>query len=441
MIKKTIPFFSCLVGLSLVISCTRVTVTPAPDVGQFKCVDRTAQALPPSDSPPVQANEQTKGTPQSPFLTEPLCPKGQVPVVEPVKPINGPGQYVPKGNPLIGPVQGTTEQFFEAQSDQSKLIIQNLRSPEDLYNRGPGTNNLQTPVAKEAAKPNVPKGNPLIGPVDQASEQFFKAPADQRELIIKNLRSPRDLYIRGPVMNDLQTPPCNGVAYYSSCYYYASASYTRDADGGGVTMTIERPAYDSSGGPGHTLDEISIQGGSNHGNILEIGWNVSTTQYSNANPHLFVFHWIGWAPTCYDTCGWQQYSASYFPGMDLGSLVGRTVYIGYVYYQGNWWAWFDNQWLGYYLGSEWSDNFTQNSMIQWFGEIATSNGTPPHTDMGNGLFPSDSRAARNSTLCDVNAADWVCWYRDQQRWFGTYPSYYDINRSGFGETRYGGLGE
>lgn len=206
-------------------------------------------------------------------------------------------------------------------------------------------------------------------------------------------------------------------------------------------MTIERPAYDASGGPGHTLDEIAVQGNTSNGNILELGWNISTTQYNNANPHLFVFHWVGWTPTCYDACGWQQYSATYFPGMDLGSLVGRTVYTGYVYYEGNWWAWFDNQWIGYFSGSEWSGNYTRSSIIQWFGEIATANGIPPHTDMGNGLFPSDSRAARNSTLCDVNATDWVCWYRDQQVWFATYPTYYDINRSGFGETRYGGLGE
>ena len=437
MSRKMITFSICFIWL---ISCRPVTPTPPPDAyGKFRCVERTANASPPS-SPPVQANEQGKGTPEPPFLTKPLCPKGQVPVADPAKSINEAGQYVPKGNPLIGPVNGTSEQFFEAQSDQSKLIIQNLRSPQDLYQKGPGSSRQEI-VAGESVGPNSPKGNPLIGPVDRASEQFFNAPADQREAIIRSLRSQQELYTQGLSTTNLQTPPCNGIPYYGSCYYYASASYARDADGGGVTMTIERPAYDGSGGLGHTLDEISVQGGANNGNIVEIGWNVSTTQYSNANPHLFIFHWIDWRPTCYDTCGWQQYSSTYFPGMDLGTLAGRNVYAGYVYYQGNWWAWFDNQWLGYFPGSEWEGKYTQNKMIQWFGEVATANGVPPHTDMGNGFFSVNSGAARNSTLCDVNAADWVCWYRDQQLWFATYSSYYDINRSGFGETRYGGAGE
>ena len=62
------------------------------------------------------------------------------------------------------------------------------------------------------------------------------------------------------------------------------------------------------------------------------------------DPHLFVFHWVNWAPSCY-SCGWQQWSSTYYPGMDLANLVGKPVYMGYVYYQGNWWGWFDGQWV------------------------------------------------------------------------------------------------
>src|SRR5437879_3386846 len=100
--------------------------------------------------------------------------------------------------------------------------------------------------------------------------------------------------------------------------------------------------------------------------------------------------------------------------MSLNNIVGREVYIGYVFYQGNWWAWFDNQWLGYFPGSEWGGSYTRSAMIQWFGEIATDNGIPPGVQMGNGLFPSNASAAINRTLCDVDAAAWVCWYRDMQ---------------------------
>ena len=46
--------------------------------------------------------------------------------------------------------------------------------------------------------------------------------------------------------------------------------------------------------------------------------------------------------------GWQQYSNTYYPGQNIGSLVGREIYIGYVFWKGNWWASFDNQWIGYF---------------------------------------------------------------------------------------------
>jgi len=236
------------------------------------------------------------------------------------------------------------------------------------------------------------------------------------------------------------SPECAGISHFGACYYYANASYRRNADGGGMTFTIERPFYDGSGGTGHSLAEIAVQGGPGDGNIVEVGWNVSTNQYGNANPHLFVFHWIGWTPTCYDACGWVQQSPTYFPGMDLSALIGRKSYSGWVFWNRNWWAWFDNQWLGYFPGSEWTQEYRQNGLTQWFGEVATHNGIPPNTEMGNGRFPSDPAAAKMETLCDVNASDWVCWYRDLQTIGATNPSYYDILRTAFGATRYGGPG-
>jgi len=117
-------------------------------------------------------------------------------------------------------------------------------------------------------------------------------------------------------------------------------------DRGGMTMKIEKPAWEGSGGSGRSLDEIAVQGGA----------------------------------------------------------------------------------------------YTQSSLIQWFGEVATANGIPPHTDMGDGLIPSNVVAA-NSTLCDVNAAGRVCRYRDRQSLGAAYTPYYDINRTSFGQTLYGGPGE
>jgi hypothetical protein len=301
----------------------------------------------------------------------------------------------------------------------------------------------QVPVSRTPAKGTVAKGNPLIRPLDRPLSDFFEKREGVGALIRQNLFPFEKVYYIPPGPDDKphdvppDPPGCNGYSYFGSCYYYGPASFASAADGGGMTMRIERPDFH---GTGHSLDEISVQGGTGNGNIVELGWNVSTSQYPDADPHLFVFHWIDWTPTCYDTCGWHQYSATYFPGMNLGPLVGRDAYVGYVFYQGNWWAWFDNQWLGYFPGSEWSGSFTQSSMIQWFGEVATSNGIPPGVEMGNGLFPTDPGAAPNATLCDVDARAWVCWIRDMQSLGPNYPPYYDIRRTGFGHTRYGGPG-
>ena len=96
--------------------------------------------------------------------------------------------------------------------------------------------------------------------------------------------------------------------------------------------------------------------------------------------------------------------------------------------------------MGYFPGSEWDGKYTKSALIQWFGEVASANGIPPKTDMGNGQLPT-SDAASMATLCDVDAKAWVCWYRDQQSLSRTVPKYYDISRISFGTTRYGGPGE
>ena len=238
--------------------------------------------------------------------------------------------------------------------------------------------------------------------------------------------------------------PCAGVSYPSNpnvCYYYAGASDLRTDQGGGLTTTIERPGYNNSGGPGHTLEEMSVQGGPNEGDIVEIGSNVSTDQYGgNADPHLFVYHWVNWNSTCYG-CNWVQWSNTYYPGMNLSSFVGHSVYNGYVYYQGNWWGWFNDQWVGYFAGSLWpKGEFTNSTQVQWFGEVATQNGVPPLDQMGDGLFPSSPAAAPMSTLCDVNAAAWVCFYYDQQSLYQTQAKFYGVLHTGFGAIRLGGPG-
>jgi Neprosin len=264
----------------------------------------------------------------------------------------------------------------------------------------------KVPVVKGLRR-GLPKGNP-----DQAKPGTHAGTAPQRSA----------------------GPSCDGTFEDGFCYYWSGATDYRTDQGGGHTMTIEKPAVVGSG---HSLEEMSVQAGKSDGNIVEIG---SVITYPAANPQLFVFHWISWNPTCYNGCGYQQYSRTYYPGMDLSSLVGKQVYNGYVFYQGNWWAWFNDQWLGYFPGSLWSGQFQTSQQVQWFGEVATNNGVPPQSSMGDALFAGNVHAAPMSTLCDVNVAAWRCFYYDKQSTYQTDPKFYTVAHTGFGAIRLGGPG-
>jgi hypothetical protein len=312
-------------------------------------------------------------------------------------------------------------------------------SPVSTLHFKPVCPEFRVPVSKMAPY-RGPKGNPLFA--SDPTEEVFRVP-DQAEFVRSHLLKFEEVYGRPkPPADD---PPCDGKFWYGACFYYGSAGFEKVADGAGMTQAIEKPAYvnvDGSLTQGHTLDEVAVMDGNSIVNTVELGWFVSRDVYGDDDPHIFVYHWVQGAQTCYDDCGWQQYSNTYAPQMNLGSAVGKQVYIGYVFFEGNWWAWFDDQWMGFFPGSLWNNSYNKTGNIQWFGEVSSLNGIPPQTQMGNGQFPGVSTAASMTTLCDVDAKAWVCWYRDQQNLGQTPPNpkYYGIQRTGFGATRYGGPG-
>jgi hypothetical protein len=373
-----------LVPLASQVISGGVTSAVAQRSQTIECVKRTATATPPPHPAGPRRAATRKDAEPKPSETaakiRPACPEGEVPVIGQPTPASA-GGGVLKGNPLLRPRSDTV-------LPQERLAPSRFRRFEDVYGK--------------VRKPAGTKGGPPPGPPGS----------------------------------------CDGIFQDNACYYYASAALQRSADGGGMTISVDHPAYVNSGSGGHSLDEIAIQAGTNNGNIIELGWLVSTDQNGDADPHIFVFHWVNGNLTCYNGCGWQQFSNTYYPSQNVSALLGRDVYIGYVFYEGNWWAWFDDQWLGYFPGSLWQNTFTKNALIQWFGEVASNNGIPPKTQMGDGTLPPPPAAAHMLTLCDVDAKAWVCWIRDQQSLAPpTVAKYYDIKRVGFGEARYGGPGQ
>jgi hypothetical protein len=346
----------------------------------FTCEARAVAVKPPKSSPPALQSLQTAAPDrtQTPQL-EPACPDGRVPV-----PAVRDTRYFHKGNPRLGPyVAPGPAHALPAEFVNEHLLL----SFDQLYG--------------------------------QAAARTQPAPA-----------------IAPPA------PACDGIAYYNSCYYYGNAAEYVTSDGGGMTFDIEWPLNFEGADGGHSIDEIAVEAAGSSLTDVEMGWSVSAEQWGDINPHLFIYHWINGAETCYDDCGWNQYSATYYPGMSLNSLAGKPVYMGWVHADGAWWAWFNDQWMGYFEDSIWSGAFTQAGLIQWYGEIASSNGVPPRSQMGNGLFPQSDSAASMATMCVADATTWFCSYDDQQSTAATVPTYYNvINHSSYGAARYGGPGQ
>jgi hypothetical protein len=122
---------------------------------------------------------------------------------------------------------------------------------------------VPTPRAYKPDKPGPMKGNPLLrpgserNPTDRTGRNAFLS-FDQVYKKKNMLRAAR---------------PCDGTVYEPGgyCYYYGSAALQQNVYGAGMTLSIHRPKVEGSD---HTLAELSVQGGPNNGNIVEIGWNI-----------------------------------------------------------------------------------------------------------------------------------------------------------------------
>jgi hypothetical protein len=296
----------------------------------------------------------------------------------------------------------------------------------------------RVPIARQKAG-GLDKGNPLIGPIVKIGDAL---PAEKAKIIRDGIRSFEQVY---PSAGGLQGAPpqppseanCAGTSRESNCYYYGPTATKGAFFGGAMVTQVAVPDVDSSLGSAHSLSEVAIQGGEKNGDIVEIGWRVSE---SNGAPHLFVFHWKKWQGGCYDGCGWHQMSRSLYPGMDLTPWIGKHIYIGFLLSKGNWWAWIDDELLGFFPGNEWSNGFLRADLIQWFGEVAGPNRLPPNTGMGNGKFPSDSTATIMSELCDIAQEQGDCVTRGLHSLGATVPRFYQIKPDGPGAVRYGGPG-
>ena len=102
----------------------------------------------------------------------------------------------------------------------------------------------------------------------------------------------------------VQTIPANASTSsgQGATFHYVDGSVIGIADGASVQIDQARPVI----GPAyHSLIELAVES-LDSSQIVEVGWTVDKELNGDDLPHLFVFHWVDGAPTCYNGCGFVQ---------------------------------------------------------------------------------------------------------------------------------------
>ena len=182
-------------------------------------------------------------------------------------------------------------------------------------------------------------------------------------------------------------------------YHYSSAFQYAETDGTYANLVIGRPYLDKA--DYHTLAEIAVQSADGR-QIVEVGWTVDRGVNGDEDPHLFVYHWVDGQETCYNGCGFKQYSKAVVPGDTVPYGVSKQF--GIQYFNGAWWIAYDTEWIGYFPEALWNDQgvkFSRSGLVQIFGEVASTT-AKPCSEMGNGQTPDKTTAAKAASISFLN---------------------------------------
>ncbi|SDT72058.1 neprosin family prolyl endopeptidase [Actinoplanes derwentensis] len=230
---------------------------------------------------------------------------------------------------------------------------------------------------------------------DASGEQAGEEYAPKGATTGRTFRTTEQTTVIPPVPPSLvkSAVPADGETVF---FHYNVGAQPAVTEGVYANMTIAKPTLDKA--DYHTLAELAVQSADTL-QVVEVGWTVDRTVNGDDDPHLFVFHWVDGKPTCYNGCGFVQYSANIRPGDTLPQDTVKKV--GLQYSGGAWWVAYDSEWVGYYPDKLWSSGFAKTGNIQIFGEVAAAS-LKPCTQMGNGLTPEDTTAARFSSVTYLN---------------------------------------
>lgn len=258
-----------------------------------------------------------------------------------------------------------------------------------------------------APKSELESDETLLGPVGTVP-MLRKKPA------LAHFRFSQTMSKTGP-------PDSSGrIAVFASApekhWYASSAQYVRNYGGGGH-FSCWNPIVETAND--FSLLQVAIinQNGAYDANIpridyrqsVEAGWIHYPARFGDNVPHLFTFYTTvgyerygdyiqSWNT---DYKGWVQTDRTITPGITFKPLnvSGGDQYklwIEYQLFDGNWWLWVKDRWIGYYPASLFSAGHIATKtlsdhadQINFYGEIFDSNEVRglTTTDMGSGKFP------------------------------------------------------
>lgn len=218
------------------------------------------------------------------------------------------------------------------------------------------------------------------------------------------------------------------------CYEFVTNRQFVDNKGAFAYLTQHNPQIDQYSGMSSGAG-INV-GYSNNGNWLQnwisLGWGKNKGDVTR----LYTDYRVdGVTHSYYD--GWVQTSNYYYPGMTIGSTDYGIAY-EIRNYDGNWWIIWNGEWLGYYPGYLWNGEFDQGDLVTYQGFVVTTTAVTA-TDMGNGLWASNSNAAKiySEEYVDAYSDNWYTAYTEK---YATNPSLYSLYVTGSNSMRYGGPG-
>ena len=185
---------------------------------------------------------------------------------------------------------------------------------------------------------------------------------------------------RRPLLAPSTTTGSGPVCWFGACYDYVSGRQFTDASGASVRMLQAAPRVKAGDQQSHSLQELAVQS-TDRKSTVEIGWTVDLGLNGDTRPHLFVYHWVNGAESCYNACGFVPVSHRIKAGMAVRAGTSARFTIWNL--TGDWWLFYNEQPVGYFPGALWPDGFDRAQVITAFGEVAHANGTSCE-QMGDG---------------------------------------------------------